>query len=208
MANRQDDTLVADQEPRPPFPEQHQIGPGLESKLRPRPRYEAPAYKPAGKLQNKVALITGGDSGIGRAVAVIFAREGADVALVYLPEEETDAEDTREAVAREKRKCLLLPGDLTSSRFCQDVVDRTVAEFGKLDILVSNAAHQNARIRSPISPTKSWPRRSRLTSMRTSAWRAPPLPRWNEAPSSLPPVPRQAFWARASCRITRQRRAQ
>jgi NAD(P)-dependent dehydrogenase (short-subunit alcohol dehydrogenase family) len=145
MATRQDGTFVADQEPRPPFPEQHQTGPGLESKLRPRPRYEAPAYKPAAKLQDKVALITGGDSGIGRAVAVIFAREGADVALVYLPEEETDAAETREAVAREKRKCLLLPGDLTSSRFCQDVVDRTVAEFGKLDILVSNAAHQNRK---------------------------------------------------------------
>jgi len=99
----------------------------------------------AGKLQDKVALITGGDSGIGRAVAVIFAREGANVALVYLPEEETDAAETRRAVEREKRKCLLLPGDLTSSQFCQDVVEKTVAEFGKLDILVSNAAHQNRK---------------------------------------------------------------
>jgi NAD(P)-dependent dehydrogenase (short-subunit alcohol dehydrogenase family) len=143
MATKQDDTLVSDQEPRPPFPRQHQPGPGLESKLRPRPRYEAPAYKPAGKLRDKVALITGGDSGIGRAVAVIFAREGAHVALVYLPEEETDAAETRRAVEREKRKCLLLPGDLTSAQFCQEVVEKTVGEFGKLDILVSNAAHQN-----------------------------------------------------------------
>jgi NAD(P)-dependent dehydrogenase (short-subunit alcohol dehydrogenase family) len=100
-----------------------------------------PPTKPQGKLHDKVALITGGDSGIGRAVAVIFAREGANVALVYLPEEETDAAETRRAVEREKRKCLLLPGDLTSSQFCQDVVEKTVAEFGKLDILVSNAAH-------------------------------------------------------------------
>ena len=96
-------------------------------------------------MQDKVALITGGDSGIGRAVAVIFAREGANVALVYLPEEETDAAETRMAVEREKRTCLLLPGDLTSAQFCQEVVDKTVAQFGKLDILVSNAAHQNRK---------------------------------------------------------------
>lgn len=145
MATRQDDTLVADQEPKPPFPKQHQTGPGLESKLRPRPRYEAPAYRPAAKLQDKVALITGGDSGIGRAVALIFAREGADVALTYLPEEESDAAETRNAIERESRKCLLLPGNLTSAKFCQEVVDKTVAEFGKLDILVSNAAHQNRK---------------------------------------------------------------
>jgi len=145
MASRQHDALVADQQPKPPFPKQHQTAPGLESRLRPRPRFEAPAYRPAAKLQDKIALITGGDSGIGRAVAVIFAREGADVALVYLPEEETDAAETRRVVEREKRKCLLLPGDLTSSRFCQEAVDRTVAEFGGIDILVSNAAHQNRK---------------------------------------------------------------
>ena len=145
MGKTQGETLVADQQPQPPFPKQHQSAPGLESKLRPRPRYEAPAYRPAAKLQDKVALITGGDSGIGRAVAVIFAREGAHVALVYLPAEETDAAETRKAIERENRKCLLLPGDLTSARFCRQVVDRTVAEFGKLDILVSNAAHQNRK---------------------------------------------------------------
>jgi NAD(P)-dependent dehydrogenase (short-subunit alcohol dehydrogenase family) len=145
MANQQHDTLVADQQPKPPFPKQHQTGPGLEAKLRPRPRFEAPAYRPAGKLLDKVALITGGDSGIGRAVAVIFAREGADIALTYLPEEEIDADETRMAIEREKRKCLLLPGDLTSAPFCQEIVDKTVAQFGKIDILVSNAAHQNRK---------------------------------------------------------------
>ena len=132
-------------EPKPPFPEQHQDAPGLESKLRPLPRYQAEAYRPAAKLQDKVALITGGDSGIGRAVAAIFAREGADVALAYLPEEESDARETKKAIEREKRKCLLLPGDLRSADFCNDVVDKTVAELGKLDILVSNAAHQNRK---------------------------------------------------------------
>ncbi len=86
------------EQPAPPFPKQHQTGPGLEAKLRPRPRFEAPAYRPADKLRDKTALITGGDSGIGRAVAVMFAREGADVALVYLPEEAPDAEETRAAI--------------------------------------------------------------------------------------------------------------
>jgi NAD(P)-dependent dehydrogenase (short-subunit alcohol dehydrogenase family) len=131
--------------PRPPFPLQHQSGPGIESQLRPRPRFEAPLYRPAGKLEGKVALVTGGDSGIGRAVAVIFAREGADVALAYLPEEESDAAETRDCIERQGRKCVLLPGNLTSPQYCNDVVARTVAELGKLDILVSNAAHQNRK---------------------------------------------------------------
>ena len=145
MPGRNDEPLVADQQPQPPFPKQHQRGPGLESKLRPAPRYEAESYRPAGKLTGKVALITGGDSGIGRAVAVMFAREGADVAISYLPEEETDADVTRGRIERENRACLLLPGDLTDARFCQRIVDETCARFGKLDILVSNAAHQNRK---------------------------------------------------------------
>ena len=131
--------------PRPPFPPQHQTGPGIESQLRPRPQFEAPFYRPAGKLEGKVALVTGGDSGIGRAVAVIFAREGADIALAYLPQEESDAAETRDCIEREGRKCLLLPGNLTSPQYCSDVVTRTVAELGKLDVLVSNAAHQNRK---------------------------------------------------------------
>ena len=132
-------------EPKPPFPEQHQEAPGLESKLKPKPRYRAELYKAAGKLQGKVALVTGGDSGIGRAVAVLYAREGADVAISYLPQEQSDAEETRHAVEREARKCLMLPGDLTDAKFCDEVVERTVKEFGQLDILVSNAAHQSRK---------------------------------------------------------------
>jgi len=132
-------------EPKPPFPKQHLDKPGLEADLKPRPRYQAPLYKAAGKLQGKAALITGGDSGIGRAVAVLFAREGADVAISYLPAEQTDAEETKKAVEAEGRRCLLLPGDLCDAAFCRDVVERTVHELGKLDVLVSNAAHQNRK---------------------------------------------------------------
>jgi NAD(P)-dependent dehydrogenase (short-subunit alcohol dehydrogenase family) len=132
-------------EPKPPFPKQKQRAPGLESKLDPRPRYEAAQYKPAGKLEGKCALITGGDSGIGRAVAVLYAREGADVAISYLPEEQPDAEETLRAIEAEGRRCVLIPGDLKQAKFCKELVDRSVNELGKLDILVSNAAHQNRK---------------------------------------------------------------
>ncbi|HEX5707402.1 MAG TPA: SDR family oxidoreductase [Pyrinomonadaceae bacterium] len=129
-------------EPLSPFPEQHQEKPGIESKLTPRPRYEAPLYRGAGKLEGRAALVTGGDSGIGRAVAVLFAREGADVAIVYLDEEQSDAEETRSAVEAEGRRCVLLPGDVRDAAFCRRAVGRTVAEFGRLDVLVNNAAFQ------------------------------------------------------------------
>lgn len=129
--------------PKPPFLKQHQAKPGLEHKLRPRPQYAAPRYRAAGKLDGKVSLITGGDSGIGRAVANLYAREGADVAIVFLPAEIADAHETQRIVEACGRRCLLLPGDLTDSAFCQQVIKRTVRELGQLDILVSNAAYQN-----------------------------------------------------------------
>jgi NAD(P)-dependent dehydrogenase (short-subunit alcohol dehydrogenase family) len=130
------------QPPRPPFPPQHQRKPGLESRLRPRPQYEAPRYHAAAKLEGRVALITGGDSGIGRAVALMFAREGADIAIAYLPAERSDAEVTRAAIATLGREALLLPGDLRTPRACRAAVARTVRHFGALDILVNNAAFQ------------------------------------------------------------------
>ncbi|HEX8500677.1 MAG TPA: SDR family oxidoreductase [Pyrinomonadaceae bacterium] len=132
---------VAEQ-PESPMPAQHVRKPGLEAELELKPRYEAPHYRGSSKLNNKAALITGGDSGIGRAVAVLFAREGADVALVYLPEEQADAEETLAAVEREGRRALLIPGDVRKADFCRRAVERTVEEFGKLDILVNNAAFQ------------------------------------------------------------------
>jgi len=129
-------------EPKLPFPAQHQRAPGLESKLDPAPRWQAPHYRAAGKLEDKVALITGGDSGIGRAVAFLFAREGADVAINFLPAEKSDALEVQRSVEATGRRCLLLPGDLTKPKMASHLVERTVKEFGKLDILVSNAAHQ------------------------------------------------------------------
>jgi len=129
-------------EPKPPFPKQHQPHPGIEAKIAPRPRYKAPMYRGADKLFDKVALITGGDSGIGRAVAVLYAREGADVAVVFLPQEKRDAEETAQAVQAEGRRCLLIPGDVKDPEFCRDAVEQTVEEFGGLDILVNNAAFQ------------------------------------------------------------------
>lgn len=132
-------------QPKPPFPAKKLDKPGLESELEPKPRYEAPTYKPAGKLDGKRALITGGDSGIGRAVAVMFAREGADVAINYLPAEQEDAEHTKAAVEEVGKRCFLIPGDLVDSAFCKELVEKTVKQLGGLDILVSNAAHQNRK---------------------------------------------------------------
>ncbi|TWS94285.1 SDR family oxidoreductase [Reyranella sp. CPCC 100927] len=127
--------------PEPPFPAQHQAKPGTESQIVPAPRYQAPAYKGSEKLAGKVALVTGGDSGIGRAVAVLFAREGADVCIVYL-DEHGDAATTKAAVEAESRQCMVIPGDVTDPAFCRRAVADTIAAFGHLDVLVNNAAFQ------------------------------------------------------------------
>lgn len=124
------------------IPAQHQKRtPALESEMVPRPQYDDPNYKGSGKLQDKVALITGGDSGIGRSVAVYYAKEGADVAIVYLNEHD-DAKETQQAVEDYGRRCLLIPGDIRSEDFCREAVQQTIQKFGQLDILVNNAAVQ------------------------------------------------------------------
>ncbi len=127
--------------PVPPFSEQHQAKPGEEARLEPAPMYDAPFWKGSGKLAGMVALVTGGDSGIGRAVAVLFAREGADVAIAYLAED-ADAEATRAAVEAEGRRAIVIRGNVAERDFCREAVARTVREFGHIDVLVNNAAFQ------------------------------------------------------------------
>src|SRR5215470_5862521 len=127
--------------PEPRLPGQHLRKPGRESDLKLAPMYEAPGYRGSDKLRDMVALITGGDSGIGRAVAVLFAREGADVAITYL-NEHADAEETKRAVEAEGRRCITMAGDVADSRFCEAAVAQILEQFGKLDILVNNAAFQ------------------------------------------------------------------
>jgi NAD(P)-dependent dehydrogenase (short-subunit alcohol dehydrogenase family) len=127
--------------PAPPFPEQAQEPPGLESELEPRPDYGEGSYRGTGKLADKVALITGGDSGIGRAVALAFAREGADVLISYLDEDE-DAAETVRVVTESGRRAVAVPGDIGEVDHCRSLVERAVDELGRLDVLVNNAAFQ------------------------------------------------------------------
>lgn len=127
--------------PEPPLPKQHQTKPGTEAALDPAPMYDAPFYKGSDKLKDNVAIITGGDSGIGRAVAVLYAREGADIAVVYL-NEHADAKATKAAVEAEGRRCILISGDVSDRKFCDAAVKQTVKKFGRVDVLVNNAAFQ------------------------------------------------------------------
>jgi NAD(P)-dependent dehydrogenase (short-subunit alcohol dehydrogenase family) len=129
-------------EPENPMPAQHLKKPGLEADMDLQPRFKASGYLGSGKLNGMVALVTGGDSGIGRAVSLLYAREGADVAIVYLADEQVDAEETRRCIEAEGRHCVLIPGDVRDPAFCNRAVAETVQAFGKLDILVNNAAFQ------------------------------------------------------------------
>jgi NAD(P)-dependent dehydrogenase (short-subunit alcohol dehydrogenase family) len=133
------------QYPSPPFPKQPQDAPGLVSKMDPKPDHGEESYMGTGRLNGRRALITGGDSGIGRAAAIAYAREGADVAIGYLPSEQEDADDVLALIEREGRKGLGLAGDVRDEEWCRQMVDRTVEEFGGLDILVVNAARQQTR---------------------------------------------------------------
>ena len=127
------------------MPPQHQPKPGIEAKMDPRPNYLAPHYKGADKLKGKVALITGGDSGIGRAVAVLFARKGADVAIIHLPDEAEDAKETQAAIEGEGRRAVTIAGDVRKSAFCEQAVTTTIRKLDQIDILVNNAAYQESQ---------------------------------------------------------------
>ena len=131
--------------PKPPFPEQQQPWPGLAARMDPKPDHGETSYKGSGRLVGRKALITGGDSGIGRAAAIAYAREGADVAINYLPEEEADAREVIALIRAEKRKAVAIPGDIKSEAFCTKLVATAIQELGSLDILVNNAARQFAK---------------------------------------------------------------
>ena len=141
-------TSAAMNEPKPPFPAQKLDPPGLESELDPAPRWRAERYQAAHKLKGQAAIVTGGDSGIGRAIAYLFAREGANIVITCLPEEQEDAVATRRAIEETGRECLVLIGDLTNAWFCDHVVEKAMQRFERLDVLVHNAAWQN---RKPIT---------------------------------------------------------
>jgi NAD(P)-dependent dehydrogenase (short-subunit alcohol dehydrogenase family) len=129
-------------EPQPPFPEQAQKVPGFEQAMQPKADHGEKSYKGNGRLLGKAALITGADSGIGRAVALAYAREGADVLISYLPEEEEDARESERLVKEAGRKAVLFPGDVGCEKHCQTMVEKALQEFGRLDVLVNNAAYQ------------------------------------------------------------------
>ncbi len=137
------------------LPPQKQAEPGKEGLMNPRPQYRGEDYKAAGKLAGKVAIITGGDSGIGRSVAVLFAREGADVAILYLDQHQ-DAEETRTVVEQYGRRCLTFAGDVADRGVCRKVIDETLAAFGKLDILVNNAAEQHPQEKLEDISEEQW----------------------------------------------------
>ncbi|MBA1235833.1 SDR family oxidoreductase [Stutzerimonas nitrititolerans] len=137
------------------MPPQQQPEPGKEDEMTPRPEFRGEDYKAAGKLQDKVAIITGGDSGIGRSVAVLFAREGADVVILYLDQYQ-DADETRRVVEQQGRRCLTFAGDVADQDVCRKVVEETVATFGKLDILVNNAAEQHPQKRFEDVTQQQW----------------------------------------------------
>jgi NAD(P)-dependent dehydrogenase (short-subunit alcohol dehydrogenase family) len=148
----------ADDRPQPPFPPQHQERPGLEAKMTPKPQFRGAKYQPAGKLEGKVAIVTGGDSGIGRSVAYLFAREGADVAIVYLEDEQPDALKVRDQIRQLGRRVLMIHGDVSDPEFCARAVTQTLETFGKLNILVNNAAYQQRKSSIEEISDEDWDR--------------------------------------------------
>ena len=153
--------------PQPPFPEQQQSMPGSSRAMDPQPDYGETSYKGSGRLVGKKAIITGADSGIGRAVALAYAREGADVLVSYFNEHE-DAKETQRLVESAGRKCVLMPGDIKDPAHCRSIIEKAIADFGQIDILVNNAAHQASFSAIDDISDEEWDVTFRTNSMRCS----------------------------------------
>ena len=158
-----------DSRPQPPQPEQRQTPPGLTSDMTPQPDHGEHSYKGSGRLSGKAAIITGADSGIGRAVAIAFAREGADILISYLQEHD-DAKQTQHWIEQAGRRAILMPGDVADETYCQSIIDRAVREFGKLDILVNNAAMQRTHENIDEISSQEWDKTFVPTSTRCSIY--------------------------------------
>jgi NAD(P)-dependent dehydrogenase (short-subunit alcohol dehydrogenase family) len=182
-----------DQGPRPEYPQRHIDPPGSVAEMTPKADHGEESYRGLGRLQDRVALITGGDSGIGRAVAIAFAREGADVLISYLPEEEQDAEETRMWVEQAERRAVKIPGDIRDERHCTAMIDRAFDEFGRLDILVNNAAYQMTHDRIEEFTTEEFERTFR-TNVYSMFWTCrAALPRMQAGSAIINTASIQAF---------------
>jgi NAD(P)-dependent dehydrogenase (short-subunit alcohol dehydrogenase family) len=182
-----------DQGPRPEYPQRQIDPPGSDADMTPKADHGEESYRGLGRLQDRVALITGGDSGIGRAVAIAFAREGANVLISYLPEEEQDAEETRMWVQQAERRAVKIPGDIRDERHCTAMIDRAFDEFGRLDILVNNAAYQMTHDRIEEFTTEEFERTFR-TNVYSMFWTCrAALPRMQAGSAIINTASIQAF---------------
>lgn len=178
---------------KPPFPEKKQGPPGSEQEMRHKPDHGEDSYRGFDRLRGRAALITGADSGIGKAVAIAYAREGADVAISHLPEEEEDARETVRWVKDAGRRALALPGDVRDERYCRDLVDRTFAEFGRLDILVNNAAFQMTHNSIEEFSSEEWDRTFRTNIYAMFFLSKAALPRMREGGAIINTASVQAY---------------
>jgi len=185
-------------QPQPPFEEPPQRTPGLEAEMQNTPDHGEESYDGSGRLAGKTALITGGDSGIGRAVAIAFAREGADVAVAYLPEEERDAQESVRWIDAAGRKSLALPGDIRDETHCRTLIDQTIAEFGKLDILVNNAAFQATHDSIEEWTSEEWDRTFRTNVYAMFYLSKAALPRMEKGGSIINTTSVQAYQPKGS----------
>ena len=206
------DRTVTETDPRelgekPPFEEPRQPPPGTEQQMRTKPDHGEQSYRGFGRLAGKAALITGGDSGIGRAVAIAYAREGADVVISYLPEEEEDARQSVHWIEQAGRRALALPGDIGDERHCRDMVDRAIKEFGRLDILVNNAAFQMTHQKIDQFSSEEWDRTFKTNIYAMFYLSKAALPRMNKGGAIINTASVQAYQPNGSFSLMRRRKA-